>query len=229
MTPRLEVHDLEKVFTLHVLGGKQISAFAGVSFRLHPGECLHILGPSGVGKSSLLKCLYRTYRPSAGRAVLRTEIGCVDLVSAPEPSILALRRNAIGYVSQFFAAIPRVSALSVVAEPLLELGTPPPEAHRLARAMLTRLDIPESLWECYPATFSGGERQRVNLARALVAPRELMLLDEPTASLDPARREAVLGLLADLKRSGTALILVLHDPIQPTLVDRSLVLREGSA
>jgi alpha-D-ribose 1-methylphosphonate 5-triphosphate synthase subunit PhnL len=117
----------------------------------------------------------------------------------------------------------------VVAEPLLELGTTPPEAHRLARAMLTRLDIPEPLWECYPATFSGGERQRVNLARALVAPRELMLLDEPTASLDPARREAVLGLLADLKRSGTALILVLHDPIQPTLVDRSLVLREGSA
>jgi alpha-D-ribose 1-methylphosphonate 5-triphosphate synthase subunit PhnL len=152
----------------------------------------------------------------------------LDLASAPEVEILALRRNAIGFVSQFFYAIPRLTATTVVAEPLLEQGVEASTAHHLAREMLDRLQIPKALWECYPSTFSGGERQRVNLARALVAPRALILLDEPTASLDPVRRALVLDLLEDLKAKGTALIAVFHDPDRSALVDRTLTLQEAN-
>lgn len=224
----LEVTDLSKRFTLPTLGGKQLCALQDVSFTLAPGECLHLRGPSGAGKSSLLKCLYRTYQPSAGQAIFRANGTCVDLVSAPEVEILALRRNAVGHVSQFFSAIPRLTAVTVVAEPLLELGIDREVATRRAQEMLERLDIPPALWECYPSTFSGGERQRVNLARTLVAPRALILLDEPTASLDPARRGLVLSLLEELKRQGTAMIAVFHDLDRPSLVDRTLTLREAN-
>jgi alpha-D-ribose 1-methylphosphonate 5-triphosphate synthase subunit PhnL len=227
MTPRLVVQDLSKGFTLHVLGGKRLQAFPPMSFSVEPGECLQLAGPSGTGKSSLLKCLYRTYRPSAGRALLRGNGGHVDLAAAPEPEILRLRRDAIGYVSQFFQAIPRLTAVTVVAEPLLEQGLNAGEARRRACAMLERLDVPASLWDGYPSTFSGGERQRVNLARALVATRALLLLDEPVASLDPARRARVLQLLAELKRDGAALIAVFHDVERPALVDRTLTLHEA--
>jgi alpha-D-ribose 1-methylphosphonate 5-triphosphate synthase subunit PhnL len=226
MLPRLEVSDLGKRFTLHVLGEKRLCAFEGVSFRVDPGECLHISGPSGAGKSSLLKCLYRTYPASAGRALFHSGGATVDLVSVPDVEILELRRTAIGYVSQFFSAIPRLTALSVVAEPLLARGVEPAAARRRGQEMLERLDLPEALWDCYPSTFSGGERQRVNLARALIAPRELILLDEPTASLDRVRRSIVLSLLADLKRAGTSLIVVFHDPERPAMVDRTLWLQE---
>lgn len=228
MTSRLMVEELSKAFTLHVLGGKQLRAFPPVSFSVEPGECLQLTGPSGTGKSSLLKCLYRTYRPSAGRALLRLDGGHLDLAAAPESEILRLRRDAIGYVSQFFQAIPRLTAVTVVADPLLEQGVEVGEARRRACAMLERLDIPPSLWEAYPTTFSGGERQRVNLARALVASRALLLLDEPVASLDPARRGRVLHLLAELKRDGAALIAVFHDVERPTLVDRTLTLHEAN-
>jgi alpha-D-ribose 1-methylphosphonate 5-triphosphate synthase subunit PhnL len=207
-----------------MLGGKPLLAFPPVSFSVEPGECLQLAGPSGSGKSSLLKCLYRTYRPSAGRALLREDGGHLDLAAAPEPEILRLRRDAIGHVSQFFQAIPRLTAVTVVAEPLLEQGVEVGEARRRACAMLERLDIPASLWEAYPTTFSGGERQRVNLARALVASRALLLLDEPVASLDPARRARALHLLAELKRGGAALIAVFHDVERPALVDRTLSL-----
>lgn len=229
MAPCLEVQDLTKGFTLHMLGGKRLMAFADVHFTLDPSECLQVEGPSGVGKSSLLKCLYRTYRPSHGQAVFRTNGRWVDLASAPDSDILDLRRRAIGYVSQFFSAIPRQSAVAVVAEPLLVLGLDAPTARRRAQAMLARLDIPKSLWEGFPATFSGGERQRVNLARAFIAPRELILLDEPTASLDAARREIVFSLLAELKRAGTALIAVFHDAVPAALIDRSLRLKEAES
>jgi alpha-D-ribose 1-methylphosphonate 5-triphosphate synthase subunit PhnL len=222
MTPRLAVEELSKGFTLHVLGGKQLLAFPPMSFAVEPGECVQLTGPSGTGKSSLLKCLYRTYRPSTGRALLRTQDGDLDLAAVSEPEILRLRRDAIGYVSQFFQAIPRLTAVTVVAEPLLEQGVEVRQARRRACAMLERLDIPVSLWDAYPSTFSGGERQRVNLARALVAPRALLLLDEPVASLDPDRRARVLDLLTELKREGAALIAVFHDVERPALVDRAL-------
>jgi alpha-D-ribose 1-methylphosphonate 5-triphosphate synthase subunit PhnL len=222
MTARLAVEELSKGFTLHVLGGKQLRAFPPMSFSVQPGECLQLTGPSGTGKSSLLKCLYRTYQPSGGRALLRVNGEPVDIAAAPEPDILRLRRDAIGYVSQFFHAIPRLTAVTVVAEPLREQGVKAEEAQRCARAMLERLDIPASLWDAFPSTFSGGERQRVNLARALVASRALFLLDEPVASLDPDRRARVLDLLAELKRDGAAMIAVFHDVERPALVDRTL-------
>jgi alpha-D-ribose 1-methylphosphonate 5-triphosphate synthase subunit PhnL len=222
MTPRLVVDGLRKEFTLHVLGAKQLQAFPPMRFSVQPGECLQLTGPSGTGKSSLLKCLYRTYQPTAGRALLRCNGSQVDLATAPEPDILRLRRDAIGYVSQFFQAIPRLTAVTVVAEPLREQGVAAAEAHRRARAMLERLDIPVSLWDAFPCTFSGGERQRVNLARALVAPRALLLLDEPVASLDPGRRARVLELLAELKREGAALVAIFHEVERPALVDRLL-------
>jgi alpha-D-ribose 1-methylphosphonate 5-triphosphate synthase subunit PhnL len=222
MSPRLEVDGLQKAFTLHVLRGKHIPAFGPVRFALAPGECVQLVGPSGSGKSSLLKCLYRTYRPSAGRALLRVNGDTVDLAAAGEPAMLRLRRDTIGYVSQFFQAIPRLTALSVVAEPLLEIGVEPTEARRWAQAMLERLEIPESLWEAYPSTFSGGERQRVNLARALIVPRPLLLLDEPVASLDLGRRTLVLALLQELKAAGASLLAVFHEAERLHLVDRVL-------
>jgi alpha-D-ribose 1-methylphosphonate 5-triphosphate synthase subunit PhnL len=224
MTPRLVVEELSKGFTMHIVGGKRFCAFPPMSFSVQPGECLQLAGPSGTGKSSLLKCLYRTYQPSAGRALLRVDGGHVDLAAAPEPEILRLRQGVIGYVSQFFQAIPRLTAATVVAEPLREQGVKAEEAQRRARAMLERLDIPASLWDAFPSTFSGGERQRVNLARALVASRALLLLDEPVASLDPDRRARVLDLLDELKRDGAALIAVFHDVERPPLVDRTLLM-----
>lgn len=222
MTPRLVVEELSKGFTLHVLGGRQLRAFPRISFSVQPGECLQLAGPSGTGKSSLLKCLYRTYQPSGGQALLHVKGESVDLAVAEEPDILRLRRDAIAHVSQFFQAIPRLTAATVVAEPLREQGVSAEEARQRARAMLERLDIPASLWDAFPSTFSGGERQRVNLARALVAPRALLLLDEPVASLDPDRRARVLDLLAELKRNGAAMIAVFHDVERPALVDRTL-------
>jgi len=227
-TPCLEVQNLAKRFTLHMLGGKRLVAFAGVQFSLAAGECLQVVGPSGIGKSSLLKCLYRTYRPSQGRALFFTTGGAVDLAAAPEAEILDVRRRAIGYVSQFFSAIPRQSAVAVVAEPLLDLGADTQTALDEARTMLARLEIPEALWEGFPATFSGGERQRVNLARAFIAPRKLILLDEPTASLDAARRAIVFELLTELKRAGTALIAVVHDAVPSDLIDCRLALQEAA-
>ena len=221
MRPRLEVDGLGKHFTLHVLGGKRLPAFDGVSFTLSPGECLLVCGKSGTGKSSLLKCLYRTYRPSAGHAIFRSRGRETDLAAAADVDVLEARGSAVGYVSQFFSVIPRVTAVDVVAEPLRTLGTEGDRARRGAREMLERLEVSPALWDCYPSTFSGGERQRVNLARALIAPRELLLLDEPTASLDPARARIVFELLDERKRAGTTMIAVLHDPAVPALFDRT--------
>jgi alpha-D-ribose 1-methylphosphonate 5-triphosphate synthase subunit PhnL len=216
MTALLDVHGLAKTFTMHVRGGVRLPAFAGVAFTLHTGESLLVRGKSGTGKSSLLKCLYRTYKPSAGRAVLR---GTLDLAVAADVEVLDARTDTIGYVSQFFSAIPRVTAVDVVAEPLVARGVGRDRARRHARELLERLDVAPALWDGYPSTFSGGERQRVNLARALIAPRDLLLLDEPTASLDPARRQIVFDLLAERKEAGTAMIAVLHVPAVPGLFE----------
>jgi alpha-D-ribose 1-methylphosphonate 5-triphosphate synthase subunit PhnL len=216
MTPLLQVDGLAKTFTLHMRGGTRLAAFAQVAFELHMGQTMLVRGKSGTGKSSLLKCLYRTYRPSAGRAVLR---GALDLASAFDVEVLDARADTIGYVSQFFSTIPRVTAVDVVAEPLVARGVQPERARREARALLDRLEVAPSLWDGYPSTFSGGERQRVNLARALIVPRGLLLLDEPTASLDQARGGIVGELLAERKASGTAMIAVLHGAGMPDLFD----------
>lgn len=216
MTPLLEVEGLAKTFTLHVRGGTRLPAFAGVGFVLHAGQSMLVRGRSGTGKSSLLKCLYRSYKPSAGRAVLH---GTLDLAVAADVQVLDARADTIGYVSQFFSTIPRVTAVDVVAEPLLSRGVSRDRARRHARDLLERLDVAPALWDGYPSTFSGGERQRVNLARALIAPRDLLLLDEPTASLDRERGGIVFDLLAERKQAGTAMIAVLHVPAVSDLFD----------
>jgi alpha-D-ribose 1-methylphosphonate 5-triphosphate synthase subunit PhnL len=183
-----------------------------LSFSIEEGELLGIVGPSGIGKSSILKCIFRTYLPSAGEIRFQSEMfGAVDLASASERLINRLRQREIGYVSQFLKVIPRVAVADIVAERWLEAGLPADEAGRQARDILARLHIPRPLWEAYPATFSGGEQQRVNLARAMVVRPRLLILDEPTASLDGAAKARVLELILEMKRQGTAMIGVFHD------------------
>jgi alpha-D-ribose 1-methylphosphonate 5-triphosphate synthase subunit PhnL len=222
MPPLLQVEGLSKRFELHALG-KTIEACRDVSFEVAAGELLALAGPSGTGKSTVLKCLYRTYLPTAGRLRFRSAaLGEVELAGAPTRTVLELRRREIGYVSQFLRVIPRVPALSVVMEPLLRRGgVAREEARRRAVELLDELGIPRALHDAYPATFSGGEQQRVNLARAVLWEPRLLLLDEPTASLDPASVKAALAVLARLRARGTTMIGVFHDPqLITALADR---------
>lgn len=207
----LKTEGLTKHFYLHEQGRKIPSTFA-VDIELRPGQLLAITGPSGAGKSSLLKCIWRTYLPTAGAIWLRQEDGCVtNLASADEQQMLALRRSDMGFVTQFLHCLPRKSAQDVVAAPLFDTGTPASEARSAAAGLLTRLNVPQHLWTVAPATFSGGERQRVNLARGLIRPARLLLLDEPTASLDPVSRARAIDLLRELKAQGTAMLAIFHD------------------
>jgi alpha-D-ribose 1-methylphosphonate 5-triphosphate synthase subunit PhnL len=218
----LTVTKLSKYFYVHHLK-REIVAFSAVDFALAPGEFLLVRGPNGVGKSTLLRCLYRSYLPSGGQAIFRSQLGTIDLASAAEVDIALLRRSEIGNVSQFLRARPRVSALDLVAEPLMENGASYASACDAAAAQLAAFGLKEAIWAAYPSTFSGGEQQKVNLARALIASRRLILLDEPTASLDAAARAALVDRLAELKRSGVALIGVFHHPEDvQALVDREL-------
>jgi len=207
----LKASGLTKRFYLHDRQ-REIPSTLAVDLELRPGELLAITGPSGAGKSSLLKCIWRTYLPSGGRILLRAADGSVtDLATADAQRILALRRGEMGFVTQFLHCLPRKSALDVVAAPLVDSGTLPAAARDAAAALLARLNVPEHLWTVAPATFSGGEQQRVNLARGLIRPVRLLLLDEPTASLDPLSRERAVGLLRELKARGTAMLAILHD------------------
>ncbi|MHB8835831.1 MAG: phosphonate C-P lyase system protein PhnL [Candidatus Methylomirabilia bacterium] len=226
----LEVSGLAKSFALHSLGGRRIEGFAGVSFLVATGEALVLSGPSGSGKSSVLKCLYRTYLPSAGSAHYHPrQGGAVDLAQASEHEMLRLRAGEIGCVTQFLRVIPRVPAVDVVAEPLLRKGIPLGEARGRAADLLARLQIPAALLAAYPATFSGGEQQRVNIARAVIAEPRLLLLDEPTASLDREATENVLELLAELKCQGTAMVAIFHDrEAADRIADRFCTLPERS-
>lgn len=211
MTEILKVSGLTKIFKLHLLGGKEVVGCKGISFGLRAGEVLGIQGPSGAGKSTVLKCIYRTYMATAGQALYQSSSGTVDLLWAPENDILTLRRQEIGYVSQFLRVVPRVSALHVVAEGLLLQGWEESRALKVAARLLEYLGIPKDLWEASPVTFSGGQQQRINVARAVVTRPRLLLLDEPTASLDEQSKRRVNDLILDLKRSGTAILMVSHD------------------
>ena len=209
---KLKVENLEKSFTLHNRGGVHVQGFSDINFSLRCGQLLALSGPSGVGKSSILKTIYRTYLADSGTILFHRGDGTeVDLASCPESKVLDLRRREIGSVTQFLKILPRISALDVVAHPLIEIGTEEDEAKEQARVMLTRLGIREELFDLSPLTFSGGEQQRVNIARGIIAPKELILLDEPTASLDQHSSDVVLELLTDLKSRSIAMIAIFHD------------------
>lgn len=207
----LSVRDLGKGFYIHDRA-KHVPAAEGISFDLAPGQLAALVGPSGAGKSSLLKAIYRTYMPSQGAVLYRTASGdLVDLATAPETQITDLRRSEIGFVTQFLHCLPRLSTLDVVARPLLQQGVSRAAAHAKAARMLSALAIPEQLWDATPATFSGGERQRVNIARSFTQGGRLMLQDEPTASLDPVARENVCAMIEEAKAEGTAMVGIFHD------------------
>jgi alpha-D-ribose 1-methylphosphonate 5-triphosphate synthase subunit PhnL len=208
----LRVEILGKNFIIHIRDNIVIPGFAGVSFEISGGSLLAITGPSGTGKSSLLKCIYRTYIPSAGNIFYTAKDGsCIDLAKADDWDILTLRQDEIGYVSQFFRVMPRVSAQETLIEPLISRGISRKKALDKARDMLSRVGLGKTLWDMYPATFSGGEKQRLNILRAIITKPRLLLLDEPTASLDKGYKTRVLQMILDLKSEGTAMIGVFHD------------------
>lgn len=207
MTAFIEVSDLAKTFTLHNQGSAVIRVMEGASFRVAAGECVALTGASGAGKSTLMRMMYGNYRAAAGRIL----VGAVDVASAAPRDILQLRRDTLGYVSQFLRVVPRVPTRTVVAEPLLALGWDRGEAEAVAERLLARLNIPERLWGLSPTTFSGGEQQRVNIARGFAHTYPALLLDEPTASLDAANRAVVLGLIEDAKARGAAIVGIFHD------------------
>ncbi len=232
MTPTsvLQVENLSKTFTLHTQGGVRLPVFADVSFTVGPGECVVLSGPSGSGKSTLLRSLYANYLPDAGHIRARHGGGWVDMVRAEPREILAVRHETMGYVSQFLRVIPRVPTLDVVAEPLLSQGTGQNEAEARAKTLLARLALPERLWSVPPATFSGGEQQRVNIARSFVRSYPILLLDEPTASLDQANRETVVALITEAREAGTAIVAICHDaPVRDAIATRLFDVTEFAA
>ena len=211
MATPLVVSGVAKSFTMHLRDGIKLPVVAGVSFSIRAGECTVLGGPSGAGKSSILKMLYGNYAVDEGQIIVQHEDGLIDLATASPRKVLAVRRQTIGYVSQFLRTVPRVSALDVVAEPLVERGEDREVARGKARALLAELNLPEKLWALPPATFSGGEQQRVNIARGFITEHPVLLLDEPTASLDARNRDVVIALIAAKKAAGVALLGIFHD------------------
>lgn len=208
----LEVKNLNKHFIAHTRGGIEVSGFHNVSFTLKKGQFLSIAGKSGSGKSSILKVLYRSYLPSSGSINLYDNgVFIASITDSSDSEILSLRESHIGYVSQFLQVLPRVSAVNIVANPLVLQGESETKAKESAKEMLSFFGIKESLFDLSPLTFSGGEQQRVNIAKGIIAPKKLLLLDEPTASLDKDNRQKVLEKLRILKQDGISMIGIFHD------------------
>ena len=203
----IDLRNVSKTFTLHNQGSAVIDVINDVSLSVAAGECVALTGASGAGKSTLMRMIYGNYMTQAGQIV----IDGIDLVQAEPRDVIALRRETLGYVSQFLRVVPRVPTLDVVAEPLRAVGASAGEAQARAADLLTKLNIPQRLWSLSPTTFSGGEQQRVNIARGFAHTYPAMLLDEPTASLDAANREVVLSLIEDAKARGAAIIGIFHD------------------
>lgn len=213
----IRISDLSKSFTLHNQGGAVIPVMAGADLAVEPGECVGLVGQSGAGKSTLMRMVYGNYLAAGGQIL----VGDLDVTQAAPREILALRRATLGYVSQFLRVVPRVPTIDVVADPLLRLGHAPDAARARAVDLLARLNIPERLWSLSPTTFSGGEQQRVNIARGFAHPYPALLLDEPTASLDAANREVVLALILEAKARGAAILGIFHDePARARVCDR---------
>lgn len=237
----LDARNVRKRFTLHLRDGLELPVLDGVSLQVRAGECVALVGPSGHGKSTLMKCLYGSYGVDGGRLALsRPDGNTIDLAQAAPHDWLALRRREIAYVSQFLRALPRQGALDLVAERVLQAEPAPVHAdadplddmphlaaleaaRTLAAVLFARLNLPASLWSLPPATFSGGEQQRVNIARGFVVPARLLLLDEPTASLDAANRRVVVELIRDAKRRGSAIVGIFHDEeVRDAVADRQV-------
>ena len=208
-----------KTFTMHLQGGIRLPVVADVNFAVESGQCVVLAGPSGAGKSSILKMIYGSYRCDQGEILVRHGNALVDITNAQPRQVLHPRRHLIGYVSQFLRVVPRVPALDVVAEALGRSGLAAGRAR--AADLLRRLNIPERLWSLPPATFSGGEQQRINIARGFLPELPILLLDEPTASLDAENRRAVVDLVAEKKRRGAAIVAIVHDEdVRNAIADR---------
>jgi alpha-D-ribose 1-methylphosphonate 5-triphosphate synthase subunit PhnL len=226
-SPRLMLRTdaLAKGFTLHLQGGVRIPVLSSIGLDLHAGECVVLTGPSGAGKSTLMRSLYGNYRADSGRILIRHHDEMVDLAAADPRTIIAVRHETLGYVSQFLRVVPRVPAVDVVAEVLVGRGCAQDQARRIATDLLLRLNIPRRLHGLPPATFSGGEQQRVNLARGFIGNHPVLLLDEPTASLDAENRAVVIAMISEAKARGTAIIAICHDAdVRDRIADRLFAL-----
>ena len=213
----IRIENLSKTFTMHNQGGAVIPVMAGGALQVAPGECVGLIGQSGAGKSTLMRMVYGNYLAASGRIM----IGDLDVAQAAPRQIIRLRRETLGYVSQFLRVVPRVPTIEVVAEPLLQLGVDPAAARARAAELLAQLNIPERLWSLSPTTFSGGEQQRVNIARGFAHRYPALLLDEPTASLDAVNRAVVLDLILEAKARGAAILGIFHDEAaRATVCDR---------
>jgi alpha-D-ribose 1-methylphosphonate 5-triphosphate synthase subunit PhnL len=217
----LQADALAKSFTLHLQGGVRIPVLADIGMAVCEGECVALSGPSGAGKSTLMRTLYGNYRTDAGRILVRHRGEMVDIAAADPRTIVAVRQETLGYVSQFLRVVPRVAARDIVAEVLIGRGADEARARAEAEALLLRLNIPARLHGLPPATFSGGEQQRVNLARGFIGGHPILLLDEPTASLDAGNAAVVAAMIREAKARGTAIIGIFHDiEIRDTVADR---------
>ncbi len=211
MTPVLAAEGISKSFVLHNQDGLSLPVLRDISLQVGPGEAVVLTGPSGAGKSTLLRILFGNYRPTEGSVRVRHQGRVVDIVTATPRAVLDVRRRTLGWVSQFLRAIPRVSTLDLVRDPLLRRGSDGDTATRRAQAILARVNLPERLWALPPQTFSGGEQQRVNIARSFVDPPPVLLLDEPTASLDAGNRDVVVELIIEARTKGAAIVGIFHD------------------
>ena len=207
----VRVRGLRKTFVLHHQNGARLPVLDGVDLDVRRGECVVLHGPSGAGKSTLLRSLYANYRIQEGSVEIRHAGGWVSLADAAPQELLAVRAETVGYVSQFLRVIPRVPALELVAQPLLGTGVDRRDAESRAGALLARLNVPEKLWSLPPATFSGGEQQRINIARGFISRFPVLLLDEPTAALDAANRAVVADMIEDARQEGAAIVGIFHD------------------
>jgi alpha-D-ribose 1-methylphosphonate 5-triphosphate synthase subunit PhnL len=217
----IRIANLSKRFVLHAQGAVELGVLDGLSLEVGRAECVALDGPSGIGKSTFLRTVYANYKADSGQIWVRHDGAPVDLATAPPRDVLAVRRRTLGYISQFLHVIPRVPTLKIVAEPLRERGIAPGEAEDRAAALLRRLGLPEALWRLAPATFSGGEQQRVNIARGFIAGHPILLLDEPTSALDADNRDRVVALIREARDGGTAMLGIFHDqPVRDAVASR---------